>query len=79
MDREFRRASELARESWLFRIGADAVATGARAWNGSHAVRATQSSVRELSALALAVRLRVIGLLVLSAVVTHAVLLILAN
>jgi hypothetical protein len=77
MDREFRRASELARESWLFRIGAGAVGAGARAWNGSRAVRVTRSSVRELSALGLALRLRLIGLLVLSAAITHAVLLLL--
>jgi hypothetical protein len=75
MDWEFRHASELARASRLFQLAADAADTGARAWDRSQAVRSARAAVRELSLLAIVDRLRLIGLLVLCATITHAVLL----
>jgi hypothetical protein len=76
IDWEFRRASELARASWMFQLVAGVARAGALAWNESRAIREARATVGQLSSLAIAVRLRLVGLFVLAAAVTHAVLML---
>ncbi len=76
MDWEFRHASELARASWLFQRVADAARAGARAWDGSRIVHVTKASADGLSRVPIAGRLRIVGLLLLIAAATHAILLL---